>query len=270
MKLLIIVGTQLRHQYFLSKLVKNFNTVGIIEFKRTLVAPPKIDNSVFSSEDLKIEEAHLEKLQNKEKEYFLKEVMTLDKTNYTIKTVSTTEELNSKEIVDWVKKLDCDVMLDYGSGILSNSFLDVLPDWKINLHGGLSPYYKGSATLLWPFYMQQPELAGATFHLLSKKIDAGDIIHHSRPVMYENDSVSDIGCRTIIQASSDIIKILNKLDKEKELLLYSQKTGKLFLEKDYKPSIIRVVNDLFNRGMIKEYILNKPQIDSQYTFYSQV
>ena len=40
----------------------------------------------------------------------------------------------------------------------------VLPKEKINLHLGLSPWFKGSVTLFWPFYHLMPQFCGSTFH----------------------------------------------------------------------------------------------------------
>ncbi len=270
MKLLLIVGTQLRHQYFFAKLLQNFNIVGVIEYERSLVQAPKQSISSFKEEDLAIEKKHLENLRFKEEEYFKDEVNKLDKTNLNIKKVTDMKELNSSAIIDWVEKLDSDVMIDYGSGILSDSFLNVLPKWKINLHGGLSPYFKGSATLLWPFYMQQPELAGVTFHFLSKNIDGGEILQHVRPLILEQDSVSDIGCRAIVEASEVAIILLEKLENEGRLKSFPQNGGKLFLERDYSPACIKVVNDLFERGLIRNYLKNKKARDKQYQFINQI
>lgn len=270
MRLLLIVGTQLRHQYFLSVLAKNFEIAGVIEYERTLVQPAKLNEESFFIDDLEAERQHLKRLQEKEVEYFSEGVNAFDRNKHRIISVKNRQELNSSQTKLWIESINANVMLDYGSGILEKSILDVLPEWKINLHGGLSPYYKGSATLFWPFYMQQPELAGMTFHLLSAHIDGGDIIQHCRPYMYENDTISDIGCRAVVEASEVAVLLLRKLSVNGTLKSYPQKGGKLFLEKDYKPSCVKVINVLFEHGLIKEYLRQKQSRDSQYEFINQL
>jgi methionyl-tRNA formyltransferase len=269
LKILAIVGTQLRHKYFLAKLLKSVRVEGVIFYKRTLVQPPKI-NIQYNLEDIELEKKHLENLKKKEIEYFEEEVKTISLKNIEYLTLAGLEELNSQNTIEWIKKLNFDVMIDYGSGILSDEMLDILPEYKINLHGGLSPYYKGSATLFWPFYFQQPELAGATFHMLSKNIDGGDILQHIRPKMYPDDTIHDIGCRTIVQASEAIVLLLEKLQKDRKLQSIKQKGGKLFLEKDYKPSCIKIINQLFENNLIENYLKNKKEIDKYYTFFDQI
>ncbi|MBE1302176.1 MAG: hypothetical protein GJ680_19990 [Alteromonadaceae bacterium] len=270
MKILVIVGTQLRHKYFLATLAKHFPIAGIIHYERTLVQPPKLSASVFSEDDLEIEKKHLTNLQKSEETFFSDGANSFKSDSPHI-TVPDRKTLNSPETIQWVQKIDADVMIDYGSGIIESELMRVLPEWKINLHGGLSPFYKGSATLMWPFYMQQPELAGATFHLMSHKIDGGDILQHVRPTIKPEDKLTDIMCRCITQASDAAVKLLTKLEKNGKLDTYPQRgTGKLFLEKDYKPSCIGHIYRLAEGGMIKNYLDNKDKYDSLYKFVDQI
>lgn len=270
MKVLAIVGTQLRHQYILKSLIENFEVIGVIEYNRTLVQKPQIAYDNFSKEDIELEKKHLKNLQEKEHNYFYRDVKTLDKKSLNLLKVKDVLELNAQSTLKWVKNLDIDVMFDYGSGILSNEFLNILPEYKINLHGGLSPYFRGSATIFWALYMQQPELVGTTFHLLSQNIDGGDILQHCRPKIQLEDDSADIGCKAILKSADVLIKLLNKLKKEYMLDKVQQTGGKLFLEKDYKPSCVKVVLENFKNGMIKKYLENKQSRDSLYKFIDQI
>ena len=67
------------------------------------------------------------------------------------------------------------------------------------------------------------------------------------------------------------IKLLKKLQQQGMLDLFPQKTtGKLFLEKDYSPSHIKIVYDLWEKGIIDNYLKNKVSIDKQYSFIDQL
>lgn len=271
MKILCITGTQLRHMYFLSHIVSNFEISGIILFNRNLVQPTGISGSLFSRECLEFEKKHFSLLKQKEKEYFTEGIVPVDFDKYNIREVNSKAELNSPDTIKWVSDTNSDVVIDYGSLILGDDFLDAMPEWKINLHGGLSPYYKGSATLMWPFYFQQPELAGITYHLLHKKIDGGEILQHFRPAMYPDDSTADVGCRVIKDGTLAGVDLLKKLDKTGSLDKLPQRTtGKLFLEKDYQPSHLKVVYDNMSSGLIKRYLDNKEMFDSRYEFVDQL
>ena len=271
MKILAIVGTQLRHQYYLSIISKYFNISGIIYYERSVAQKTTNHLQIIEPADLELEQKHFQHLIKKEKEYFLEVVKKFDHTSTPNVKVSSTKELNSKKIIDWVESKKLDVIIDYGSGILGSNFLKISPLWIINLHGGLSPYFKGSATLFWPFYFQQPELAGITYHLIDSKIDHGDIIQHFRPTIFKKDTIHDIGCRAIKDGSLIAVRLLKKLEKNGYLETFPQmKNGKLFLEKDYKAGHIKIVYDLWEKGIIDNYLKNKESIDKQYSFIDQL
>ena len=271
MKVLAIVGTQLRHRFFLRTLAASHSLAGVLFFERTIAQPTKCSESESPSDILSFEAKHFEQLRLSEEKFFQKAVETTPPLECPTMMVSSKAELNGTKTIEWVESLEADVMIDYGSMILSKEFLNVLPEWKINLHGGLSPFYRGSATLLWPFYFQQPELAGVTFHQLTPKIDGGAILQHHRPTMLPGDSPTDIGARAIYEASSVGSRLLDRLKQKGTLETFTQKSsGKLFLEKDYKPSHLPIVYQLFKSGMIERYLQNKEQIDSRYHFVNQL
>ena len=54
-----------------------------------------------------------------------------------------------------------------------------LKGYKWNIHGGLSPWYRGGVTHFWPSYLLEPEYTGMTLHELTNDIDGGGIIHQN-------------------------------------------------------------------------------------------
>lgn len=271
MRIICMVGTQLRHLYFLSQILDHFDVVGVLLYTRSLVQLSKLDERLFTKEELAFEHQHLRRLKEKETAYFSESCQHVTERLENVLNVNGIHELNSPETAAWLRKWNPDVVVDYGTGVLKPVTLDALPPWTMNLHGGLSPYYKGSATLLWPFYLQQPELAGVTFHALSRKIDEGSIYQHVRPAMYPEDTVSDIGCRAIQAAGSVGIRLLHKLDSSGRLEQFPHRgTGKLFLEKDYRPSILKVVYNNVADGLIERYLAHKKEFDAPYSFVDQL
>ena len=49
----------------------------------------------------------------------------------------------------------------------------------INIHAGISPYYRGTDCNFWALYDGNPHLVGSTIHLLSKGLDSGPILYHA-------------------------------------------------------------------------------------------
>ena len=117
------------------------------------------------------------------------------------------KELNSKKIRSYVKNFNADICIVFGSGMIKSKLLNLLPKDTINIHLGLSPQYKGSATLFWPFYNIEPQFAGATFHKVTKSADAGGILHQCVPTLKKNDKIHDVGAKVVIKAAKDLIKL---------------------------------------------------------------
>ncbi len=75
-----------------------------------------------------------------------------------------------------------DVYVVFGASYIKGWLIDFLVEKKaINIHMGVSPYYRGSSCNFWALYDERPEYVGATIHLLSKGLDSGGILYHALP-----------------------------------------------------------------------------------------
>lgn len=78
--------------------------------------------------------------------------------------------------------LDSDVFVVFGASYIKGWLIDYLIDHNaINIHMGVSPYYRGSSCNFWALYDGNPDLVGATIHLLGKGLDSGDMLYHALP-----------------------------------------------------------------------------------------
>lgn len=85
-----------------------------------------------------------------------------------------------------------DVIVVYGTTIIRSNIFDKAGIITLNMHTGLSPYYRGDSTLFWPVYYNDPEHLGVTVHELVASVDGGAIAATS-PVIYEaGDTEADL------------------------------------------------------------------------------
>ncbi len=78
--------------------------------------------------------------------------------------------------------LESDVYVVFGSSFITGELADYLVSRRaINLHMGVSPYYRGSACNFWALHDDRPDLVGGTIHLLSHGLDSGPILFHALP-----------------------------------------------------------------------------------------
>lgn len=78
--------------------------------------------------------------------------------------------------------LDSEVFIVFGASFIRGWLADELVARRaVNIHMGLSPYYRGSSCNFWALHDQRPGYVGATLHYLSTGLDSGPIIAHVRP-----------------------------------------------------------------------------------------
>jgi methionyl-tRNA formyltransferase len=85
-----------------------------------------------------------------------------------------TPSANSAEIRATIKGLAPTHLFVYGTGIVGAGTAS-LTHCALNLHTGLSPWYRGSDTEFWPLYYGKPEMVGITVHQVTPAVDAGPI-----------------------------------------------------------------------------------------------
>lgn len=79
---------------------------------------------------------------------------------------------------------DCAALLDaeqpaviavYGTAIIRPHIFERARNITLNMHTGLSPWYRGDSTLFWPVHDNEPERLGVTVHELVESVDGGAI-----------------------------------------------------------------------------------------------
>ena len=166
-------------------------------------------------------------------------------------------DLNSDKILNYISSFNPNICIVFGSGILNSETLKILPTDTINVHLGLSPQYRGSATLFWPFYNLEPQFAGATFHKVSDITDGGDILHQTVPKLEYGHGIHDLSAKVVVEATKDLLDLIS-LKKDNPWTYQKQKSsGRLYLTKDFKANHLRVIYDLYNNSIIDDYLDKK-------------
>lgn len=167
-------------------------------------------------------------------------------------------EINNSKVINFIKMLKPDAVISYGVHILNNESLNVMPKIKWNIHGGLSPWFKGNITMFWPFYLLKPNFTGTTIHELTNKIDAGGIIHQSVPKLEYGDKIHDVACKAVVQTALDLQKILNLINNGLEITPVKQKgNGKLWIATDWTPEHLRVIYKLYDNKIVDMFLDGK-------------
>lgn len=92
------------------------------------------------------------------------------------------DDLNDVPRSSLAPALSSDVYVVFGASYIKGWLVDHLVARRaINIHMGMSPWYRGSSCNFWALYDGHPDLVGATIHLLSRGLDSGGILFHVQP-----------------------------------------------------------------------------------------
>jgi folate-dependent phosphoribosylglycinamide formyltransferase PurN len=106
-----------------------------------------------------------------------------------------------------VSALNADIYIVFGASYIKGWLIDFLvSNNAINIHMGLSPYYRGSSCNFWALYDENPSYVGATIHKLSKGLDSGPMLFHCIPQLKKDDRPFDYTMRAVEVAHEGLYK----------------------------------------------------------------
>lgn len=164
-------------------------------------------------------------------------------------------QLNSDFVSDKIKRFAPDFCFIFGADLIKEPVMSTLPKQKINLHLGLSPWYKGAATLFWPFYYLQPQFCGVTFHQISDNADAGAIVHQTTPKLKRGQKIHDVAAECVISAKNDLPLLIKKWIGNGQFIEKKQlTTGRNWRSSDFHASHLKVIYQLYNDDIVDHYL----------------
>jgi len=176
--------------------------------------------------------------------------------------------LNDPNEVTRMVAMEPDVVVVFGTGILKGDILSRFEGQLLNIHLGLSPYYRGAGTNFWPLVNGEPEFVGATIHYLDSGIDTGPIISHVRPDIDRADGPHELGNKAIYAAAEGMVKAV-KAHHRGRLRSHPQTwKGRLYQRKDFNAEAVRQLYEQFDQGILGNYLDAKQARDERISLVS--
>lgn len=242
---IVLTSNKPRHVYYARTISTYFDLVG-------LVSEQKKGYYVRQKEESQLVQKHFELLQEKESVYFPETEFPDCDSLFLSK-----EEINSTELVAWAVEKKPDVVFLFGTSILKDRWLDEFPDRIINLHLGLSPFYRGSATMFWPYYQGKYECIGTTIHLAKHNVDAGEVLQQFKPELRLSESYYDLVTRAVKESIQFVPKIAIRY-LSNEILPWSQDLhlGETYRKNDFAPEMLEEVFLHMSSGLTQKELEN--------------
>lgn len=184
MKVVVLTSTARRHQAFAKAIHENANVVHTIFENKTQSA----------------------KLTEKEAFYF-------DEWMPDSYTRCEKGDVNSDTIRNIIKGVEPDYLLVFGTSILGPSVIDIPKQGALNIHTGLTQYYRGVDSHMWAVMDERLDRIGVTIHHVDTGIDTGRPVAQatlqSIVFMDDLDDVFLKNCQLGIDIMSSIARTLS-------------------------------------------------------------
>jgi methionyl-tRNA formyltransferase len=170
---------------------------------------------------------------------------------------------NDDAVAAWVLAREPHALVLFGCSIIREQLLERLPERVVNLHLGLSPYYRGAATNFWPLVNGEPECVGATVHLATLSVDAGPILRQTRPEMAADDGSHEIGCRAILAGAEALSGGLVDYVGGRLPAVPQSAGGRVYRNADFHAEAVQQLWRNLDEGLISWYLAEKEARDAR-------
>ena len=154
-----------------------------------------------------------------------------------------------------------DIYIVFGASYIKGWLIDYLIQKKaINIHMGLSPYYRGSSCNFWALYDNNPGYVGATIHLLSKGLDSGEMLFHCIPKNKIEYNKFDFTMHAVQVAQQGLVNEVQKGTIFSQDIVKQDKTREIRYSK----------NKDFNDNVANEFLKRDIKLDSDSFVYPEL
>ncbi len=169
------------------------------------------------------------------------------------------ENINSDECISFIRSVNPDLIVIFGTPIISKRIINIPKFGAINLHGGISPWYKGGNTIFWALYNNDLSKVGATIHYALPKVDSGQMLVRVYPDVNKDDSEGTISIKTFRYAVSEFCELIKHIAEKQEAPAgkIQEEGGRLYLAKKRTMFIDLIGPSKIRRNIKKNEIARK-------------
>ncbi len=244
MNITIFTSNNLRHNYLINTFSKKFKKIFVFQETRSLF-PGQYMSQYKKS---KIITNYFKRVSSSQLKIFKKKNFSVSGNNLELVSLNY-GDLNLINQNKYKRFFQSEIYVVFGTSFIKGKLLNFLKKNKaINIHMGLSPFYRGTDCNFWALYDGKKKYVGATIHYLNEKLDSGKIIKYVYPSNYVNpfDFTMSVSKNVIdelakLLSKKKIFKIEPYLQDKKKEIRYSKKSQftKTVINNFYKKYKIR-------------------------------
>jgi len=165
--------------------------------------------------------------------------------------------INHPDVVALADRLQPDVIAVFGTSLIRGALLNRGRLGIFNLHGGLSPRYRGADCTFWALYNGEPDQVGCTLHRIDPGIDTGNLIAHICPEVKDWDDELTLFWRAVLDSADVYAELMERLASEDVLGEPQHEKGRLYQVKQRGWREERQVARRMKNGMLRGLRLSR-------------
>lgn len=140
--------------------------------------------------------------------------------------------INHPDVVRWLSELKPDLVCVFGTSLIRGELLRGGQLGIVNLHGGLSPEYRGADCTFWALYNGEPDKVGCTLHYINAGIDTGSLIAHVSPEVRPQDGELELFWRAVRDSAEIYAEFVDRVAAGERFGVAQPGKGRLYQVKD--------------------------------------
>ena len=162
---------------------------------------------------------------NREARFFFSDTQPVLDRSELVKEVS---HINHPDVIRLVDELKPDLVAVFGTSLIRGDLLQGGRPDIVNLHGGLSPEYRGADCTFWALYNAEPEKIGCTLHYIDVGIDTGLLVAHVSPAVRPDDDELELFWRSVKESAKVYAELMQRLAQGDSLGVLQHGKGNLY------------------------------------------
>ena len=233
MKILILTTPTTHHAKFIKNIQLSFNDIIVY-----LETKSRSLNNYNTNHILDIEQEKYEK-----KLWFPNKNVCIKNIVKTFKFESLNSDICMKQMI--IDKPE--IIIVFGTGILSKKFISLAPKHLYNLHGGDPEMYRGLDTHFWAIFHKDFNNLYTTLHRVDENLDTGNIIYKEKLLLKNISDLYKLRAYNTQICCDLVLKLLNLINQNNSIKSYKQKSiGRYYsaMPSSLKDDCIKKFNDL--------------------------
>lgn len=261
MRIGILTSVELRHRHFVRRVSDRFEVSAVV-YEQTGYTPARTDGFDLTADERTIIAQHYAERTRQEAIFFgTPSAAENRRSDIAVRSVDRAG-LNTPATVEFLRAAGVDTVLVYGTDLIRPPLIEAFTGRMVNLHLGLSPYYRGTATNFYPLLNDEPEYVGATIHLIDAGIDSGAILTHARPDIVAVDRPHTIGCKAIEAGIDALLRVLPEWSAGQRAPVpqWHVPNAHLYLRKHFHPRQVVDLHQKIEAGLIEAYVARAQRV----------